>query len=215
MSASAADGRWRSIAWAASRCSSAGSGCDAGELERAHPQVTAGDAGQHGAGQHRLAGDVLARRHDRKGAGRRDAEGVHRLPTRCSRSIGPSAALPSPPGRRRAPRPLQVDVAPVAVPIGDLAEQERPAVAEAPERSRSELVAAVGLGDRRGPVGRVPAGQTATPRANAGHRRRPQLAGQFLVEHHQPRGRERGRSQSTERPSRSPTRGAAAAGRTS
>ncbi len=49
------------------------------ELGAAHAQVAAGNPREHGARQRCLAAHQAARRHDGKGAGRGDAQGVHRL----------------------------------------------------------------------------------------------------------------------------------------
>jgi hypothetical protein len=64
-------------------------------------------------------------------------------------------------GERRAPRALEVQVAPAAVDVDDLAEQERAAVAE-PRREPAELVAGVRLGDRVEPSGTAAPARTAT-----------------------------------------------------
>ena len=102
-----------------------------GVLERADAQVAAGDAGQHGTGQHRVPGDLLAGRHDGEGPRGGDAEGVHRLAHdvlpqhRADR--GPAVAAP---GERRGPGALEVEVAADTVDVADLAQQQGAAVAE-------------------------------------------------------------------------------------
>ena len=122
-------------------------------LEGPHPQMACGDAREDGAGQDSLAADRLAGGHDGQGAGRRDAERVHRLADEvlaehradCRPTVAPAR-------ERRTPRALEVDVAPAPVDVKDLAEEQRPPVAE-PRRPAAELVAGVALGDGRQPVG--------------------------------------------------------------
>ena len=166
-----------------------------GVLERAHPQVARGDPAEHRTRQRPLALHRLAGGDDRERPRRRDAEPVHRLADdvlaqhRAHR--GPAVAAA---GERRAPGPLQVQVTPVAVAVDDLAEQQRPAVAQA-RLVHAELVARVGLRDRRDPVRQPVAGQQRHP----GGRRQlrgveTELAGELRVEHEQlRRGRGRGR----------------------
>ena len=80
-------------------------------------------------------------------------------PMRYSRSIGPTAALPSPPRENGVrPEPFSCDVAPPAVPVDHLAEQERAPVAEL-RHEAAELVAGVGLRDRRRSRGHDVAGE--------------------------------------------------------
>ena len=64
-------------------------------------------------------------------------------PISTSRSIGPTAALPSPPrAERRSTGSLEGDVAPTSLPVDHLAQQQRTAVAQAVARIRR-------TGDRR------------------------------------------------------------------
>ena len=125
-----------------------------GVLERADAQVAArppGPAPRPGSSV--VAGDRLAGGDDGERPRGRDAERVHRLADhvlaqhRPDRGLAVAAA-----GERRAARALQVEVAPAPVGVDELAEQQRPAVAE-PRRVAAELVAGVGLRDRRGAVG--------------------------------------------------------------
>ena len=113
-------------------------------------------------------------------------------PTRCSRSIGPDRGLAvAPAGERRAPRALQVHVAPPAVEVGRLAQQQGPAVAQA-RRCSPELVAGVGLATGRAPVGqRLPTSSDTPARVPQRRGVDAQLGGQLLVEHQQ-RGRRAG-----------------------
>ena len=102
-----------------------------GELERPHPQVTRGDADEHRPRQHRLASHVVARRHDGQRAGRRHAEREHRRTDHVlaqHRPDGRSTVAPA--GERRAARTLEVDVAPSSRTVDDLAEEQRPTIAE-------------------------------------------------------------------------------------
>jgi hypothetical protein len=83
-------------------------------------------------------------------------------PISTSRSIGPTAALPSPPREKRRPAgALQGDVAAPAGAIDHLAEQHRPAVAEL-RREAAELMAGIRLGDRLGAFGNGVAGEESS-----------------------------------------------------
>ena len=85
-------------------------------------------------------------------------------PITYSRSIGPTAALPSPPRANGVrPEPFRCRSRRRPWTSTHLAEQQRPPVAEA-RRVPAELVAGVGLRDRRGALGR--------PRCRPGRRRR-------------------------------------------
>ena len=87
-------GRWRSRR-APQRAGVAGRG---GVLERADPQVARGDPGQHRAGQRPLARAPARRwRPPRAPAWSGSRGACIASPIRYSRSIGPTAALPSPP----------------------------------------------------------------------------------------------------------------------
>ena len=96
-------------------------------------------------------------------------------------------------GERRATRALQVQVATASVDVEHLAEQQRPAVAEA-GRVATELVAGVGLRHRRRAVGRGVAdedGDTVGCSQRVGVDA--ELGGQLLVERQQPGRRRRRR----------------------
>ena len=93
---------------------------------------------------------------------------------------------------RGTPRPLQVQVPAAAVDVDHLAEQERPAVPE-PGRVHAELVASVGLGDRRDSRRRLAHQQRDTRRLPQRRGIGAQLPGQFLVEHEQLRSGHRRR----------------------
>ena len=71
-----------------------------GVFEAAHPQVAGGDAGQHRAGQRRLALHRPARRHHGQGSRGGDAQRVHRL---ADDVLAQHRTRP-PPGRRRRGR---------------------------------------------------------------------------------------------------------------
>ena len=88
-------------------------------------------AGQHGAGKHVLAVDLLACRRDGEGARRGDAQRVHGLADQHlakHRSDGGLAVAAA--GERRAARALEGDVATASLPVDHLAEKQRAAVAE-------------------------------------------------------------------------------------
>ena len=103
-----------------------------------------------------------------------------------SRSIGPTAAMPSPPRENGVrTRALQVQVATGAVRVDELAEQQRPTVAE-PRAEPAELVTGVRLGHRGGAVGHDVAEQEAQAvGASQPADVEAQLAGQRLVEREQ------------------------------
>src|SRR5699024_1333870 len=101
-------------------------------LEGAHAQVGGGDPGENRSRECAvLTLDVLAGGHRRERPGGRNAQGVHRfthqvLPQHRSQYRLAVAT----PGERRAPRPLEGDVAAAAVNVGDLTQQNRAAVTE-------------------------------------------------------------------------------------
>jgi hypothetical protein len=103
---------------------------------------------------HRLAGG----RHRQRARGR-DAQRVHGLADqhlaqhRAERRLAVAAAR-----ERRAARALEGDVAPPALAVDHLAQQQRPAVAQL-RREAAELVAGVGLGDRRRRLGQCVAAE--------------------------------------------------------
>jgi hypothetical protein len=104
---------------------------------------------------------------------------------RYSRSIGPTAALPSPPRAKGVrPEPFRWR-SPAAVGVDQLAEEQRPPVAER-GRVAAELVAGVGLRHRHGALGGVGARQHPPPGGGAQRLDvEPQLAGQRVVQHEQ------------------------------
>ena len=131
----------------------------------------------------------LARRDDGERPRRGDAERVHRLADHVLAQHRPDGRLAVAAAReRRAPRALQVQVAAAAVDVDDLAEQQRAAVAQ-PRRVAAELVAGVGLRDRRRALGRrrCRPGRRRRRRRAAPRRRRPSSAASVLVERQQPR----------------------------
>ena len=82
-----------------------------GVLEGPDADVAGGDAGQHRPGQDFLAHDLLARRGDRKAAGGRDAERVHRLADDILPQHRPESGPAIPAARiRRAARAFQLDI---------------------------------------------------------------------------------------------------------
>ena len=118
-----------------------------------------GHAGQHRAGQHRLAHDVLAGHHGGERARGRDAEREHGLADdifaqhRSQRGAAVAAA-----GEGGGAAALELDVAADAVPVDDLAEQDGAAIPELRNKV-PELVAGIGHRDRIGPVGQPFAGE--------------------------------------------------------
>ena len=97
----------------------------------ADPQVAARDPGQHRPGQQRLARTA-------RPVATTASERVVGMPSACiaslttySRSIGPTAASPSPPRANGVrPEPLRCRSRSRPVGVDELAEQQRPAVAE-------------------------------------------------------------------------------------
>jgi hypothetical protein len=161
-----------------------------GVLEGAHAQVAGGHPGEDRSRQQGLAAHGAPGRHDGERAGRRDAEGVHRLADDVLAQHRPDHRQPvAAAGERRAPRPLEMQVAQAATGIDELAEQERPPVTE-PRGVPAELVPGVGLRHRRRTAGDGVADEQ--PHAlGAAQRDRveAELGGKPVVEHQQPRVR--------------------------
>ena len=123
-------------------------------LEGADAQVAGGHARQHGAGQRVFAQHRLAGGHHGQRARGRDAQRVHGLADEYSRSIGPTAALPSPPREKGVrPEPLSCDVAARAVAV----DRPRPAAARGRRRAAAR--------SRRTGGRRRPARSARRPRA--------------------------------------------------
>ena len=161
-SASAASGWWRAMAWSARRAQHVGVAGGGGVLERAHPQVARGHPAEHRAGQ-QLSRAAPARRWRRPtgpaSSGSRARASPRRSGTRaasgrprpCRRRRGRTACAPT----------LQVQVAAAA-------RRSTPRRAAAPGRRRgaagsAELVARVGLRDRRDALRQPVAVSSATP----------------------------------------------------
>ena len=122
-SASAALGWWRAIAWSARRRSRLEVAGGRGVLEAPDPQVTAGDAGEHGAGQQRLALHRAPGRHHGQGSRRRDTQGVHRLADDVFAQHRPHRRQAVATAREgRGAGTLQVDVAQAPVVVDEFAE---------------------------------------------------------------------------------------------
>jgi len=159
-------------------------------MEAPDSQVTAGDADQHGAGStvsRSIGRPVLTTASER----------VVGTPSACiasltmySRSIGPTAARPSPP-RANGVRP---DPLRWRVPERDrrrrrAREQQRPSVAQ-PRDEATELVPGVGLGDRGRTAGHQVARQKPQPvRATQPRGVEAKRGGQRLVQDEQPQVR--------------------------
>ena len=156
---------------------------------------------------------VAPGRDDGQRAGGRDAEGVHRLADDVLAQHRPDRGQPVAAAReRRAARALEVQVAQPPVGVGELAEQQRAAVAE-PRDEAAELVPGVGLRDRGGAAGHPAPTSSAEPsRAAQPVRVEAELGGERLVEGEQPRRREPPRP-ATARPARAARRRSGHAGR--
>ena len=130
------------------------------ELERADADVARRDARQHRAGQHASRGSTgspVATTASARVVGMPSA--CMASPISTSRSIGPTAALPSPPRENGVrPEPLNAMSRRRPCAVDHLAEQQRAAVAEL-RREAAELVARVGLRDRLGAFGHRVAGE--------------------------------------------------------
>ena len=132
-------------------------------LEGADADMARCNAGEHGAGQRRLAHHAFAGDHGGERARGGNAERRHRLADdvfaqyRAERRTAVAAAR-----KRRRARPLELDVAADAVGVDHLAEQDGAAVAEL-RHEMSELVAGIGHRDRIRPVGDALAGQDLGP----------------------------------------------------
>ena len=123
------------------------------ELERADANVARRDAREHGAREHLLPSDDLARRHGRERTRGRHTERRHRLAHDVLAKHGTERGAAVPTAReRRPPGALELDVAALAVRADDLAEQDRPSVTELPDEA-PELVSGVGERDRLGALG--------------------------------------------------------------
>jgi hypothetical protein len=159
-----------------------------GVLEAADPQVAARHAGEHGPGQERLAGHGATGRDHGEGAGRGDAEGVHRLAHDVLAQHRADHRQPvASAGERRPAGTLEVQVPHPALAVDELAQQERASVTQ-PRDEPAELVPGVCLCHRRGALGDEVADEQGQPvRAPEEGGVEPELGGQGLVEHEQPR----------------------------
>ena len=151
-------------------------------LKTAHPQMAAGDPGEHRPRQFGLPA------HHRPVA-TTASERVLGMPSACiaslttySRSIGPDRGQAvATAGERGAPGTLQVQVAKRAVGVDELAEQERPPVAQTGGEA-AELVPGVGLRHRGGVVRDQVADQKrrpSAPRSQVGSRPSSAASGSF------------------------------------
>ena len=154
-------------------------------LERAHAQMARCYPGEHRARQRSFPDHPLARGDHRERPRGGDTEAVHGLADdilaqhRAHHGLAVSA-----PGERGSPGPLEMKVAAAPLYIDHLAEQQRAAVPEA-GRVHAELVAGVGLGDRRDPLRGLPGQQRDARRLPQLRRIDAQLDRQLLVEHQQ------------------------------
>ena len=163
----------RAIAWSASRRSRSTSPVRARRTGSCRP---AGGCSRPGRARRRAAGSRAAPA-DRSRP--RPATGWSGMPSACiaslmtySRSIGPTAARPSPPRANGVrPEPLRCRSRTAPVGVDELAEQQRAPVAE-PRDEAAELVAGVGLRHRRGAVRDEVAGQEPHARRGCAASRR-------------------------------------------
>ena len=165
-----------------------------GVLERAHAQMARCYPGEYRARQRPFPEHLLARGDHRERPRGGDAEAVHGLADDILAQHRPYHGLAvGAPGERGAPGPLDMEVAAAPLCIDHLAEQQRAAIPEA-RRVAAELVAGVGLGDRRDPLRGLPSQQRDARRLPELRRIDAQLDRQLLVEHQQSGGGRRGRS---------------------
>ena len=157
-------------------------------LEGAHPHMAARHARQHGAGQGAgLAKDGLPGGDRRQGARRRDAEGVHGLAQDVLPQDRPEPGpAVTPPGEGRAAGTLELDVEALARRVQDLAQENRPAIAE-PWHEAAELVTGVGHGQGVRPRRHLVAREHGQTLGRAqGLRVQAELIGKGLVELDEP-----------------------------
>src|ERR1700680_3257434 len=153
------------------------------ELEGADTDVARRDAGQYRAGQTRLAPNRLAGRHSGERSGRRNPERRHRLADDVFAQDRPERrASVAPPGKRRWPRPLELDVAAHAVAIHHLTEKNCTSVTELRDES-PKLVAPISHGKRLASLGHPVAREDLHPlRRGKLSRIEPEMPGEFLVQ---------------------------------
>ena len=160
-----------------------------GVLEAAHPQVAARHPGQHRPGQQVVALHRTAGRDHGQRARRRDPEGVHGLADDVLAQHRADGGQTVPAAGERGPAgALEVQVAQASVGADQLAEQQRPAVAEAGGVA-AELVAGVGLRHGVASAGSTVPVSSPTPSAAAQPGRvQAELERERLVEHDAARG---------------------------
>ena len=159
-------------------------------LEGPDAHMTARHAGEHGPGQIGLAVDGLAGRHRSERARGRDAERVHALADDVLTQDRPEPRPPVAGTRKgRAPGTLELNIEALAAWVEDLAQEDRPSVAELRHKA-PELMAGVGHGQRLRAVRHRVSGQHGEPVGRAQLILiEPEIAGERLVELHQPRSR--------------------------
>jgi hypothetical protein len=128
-------------------------------LKGADPQMARRHPRENGARQRALTKHRLAGGHHRQRAGSGNAQRVHRLADQHLAQHRPHRRLAiAPAGKWRAPRTFQGDVAPPAVAVDDLADQQRPAIAQM-RIELPELMPRIGLGNRLRPFRQHVAGE--------------------------------------------------------
>ena len=117
-------------------------------LEGSDPDVAGCDAGQHSSGQLAVAINRFAGRDSRQRPSGRNSERMHRFADEIFAQDRPQrGAAVSAPRKRRPARALQLDVAPLAATVQDLAEEDRAAIAKL-RNETPELMPGVGHRDR-------------------------------------------------------------------
>src|SRR5271165_7479843 len=123
----------------------------AGSMEKnklANADVAGCDAGQHGSGQLAVAINRFAGRDGSQRPSGRNSERMHRFADEIFAQDRPQrGAAVAAPRERRPARALQLEVAPLAATVQDLAEEDRAAIAKL-RNETPELMPGVGHRDR-------------------------------------------------------------------
>jgi hypothetical protein len=128
-------------------------------LEGPDADVTGCDPGQHGSRQRPVAVDSFSRRDGGQGPCGRNSERMHRFAHEIFAQDRPQCrAAVSAPRERRSARALQLDIAPFAVVVQDLAEEDCAAIAKL-RNEIAELMPGIGHRDRLGARRRNVAGK--------------------------------------------------------
>ena len=144
-------------------------------LEGADADVAGGHAGQHGAWQGILTDHLLAGDHCGERARGGNAEGYRFADDVFAQHRAQRCAAIAAARERRRPRALELDVAPDAVEVDDLAEKDGAAIAEL-RHEVAELMAGIGQRDRLRAVAYVCRPGSRRPRASPAFRDRGRVA---------------------------------------